>query len=620
MLGGFFGKILWVDLSENKVWEEKLDEEVCLDYLGGYGLGAKILFDRQKPGLGDFDPGNILGFVTGALVGTPAMSGCRLTVVGKSPLTKTWGDSSCGGFFAPALKSTGFDALFVVGKSNYPVYLWIDKGKAELISAGEIWGIDTVETEEALKKEHGNDINISSIGVAGERQNLIAAIMHDGGRAAGRSGLGALMGSKKLKALAVRGEEKVPMHDESSAKQIRRKYIEKYRQNPKVWEHWKKYGTIDHVASSAFSNDSPVKNWTGVGITDFPTAEKISDDAILEYEVKRYGCWGCPLACSGIYEIKEGPYKVSHSHKPEYETCGMLGNNLLNDNLESIIYINELCNRNGFDTISFGAAIAYAIECFENGLITTEDTKGLELKWGDHESIVKLAEQMVKGEGLGALLANGAMAAVKEIGKDSEDYAVHGGNQELPAHDPRYGPSWGTYYKADANPGKHTQIGLVPFEIGGGYPNLDLGAKVEKYDIKGKGLLAAKAHNYQHAFYSMGLCLQAILRTDVNAWVELTNAVCGTSFQIEDFEKIGARIAALRQSFNIREGVEVSNIPLSKRSWAEPLPGGPLEGVVLELDTMVNDYYCAQGWDEKGWPTPERLKELGLDNVGKEIY
>ncbi|KJS19690.1 MAG: hypothetical protein VR72_17680 [Clostridiaceae bacterium BRH_c20a] len=614
-MSGNIGKVLNVDLYYGLLKEEKPSQEEYNNYLGGYGLAAHRLFKEIPPKAEPLGPKNILAFTTGPLVGTPAITGCRFTVSAKSPLTGTWGDSNCGGFFGPALKQAGYDAIFVKGCADKPIYLYINEGKAELKDAGFLWGLDATETENMLKEKHGKDCQVATIGQAGENLSFISGVMHDGGRAAGRSGLGAVMGSKKLKAVVVRGKLSVPMTNEEEAKKLRQINLEQIKENPK-FQLFQKYGSIDHVASSCFSNDSPVKNWAAVGIDEFPNATKISDDAILVYETKKYACWHCPIACGGIYSVKDGKFAVEEAHKPEYETCGMFGNNLLIDDIEAIIKLNDMCNRFGFDTISAAGTIAYAIECYEKGYLTKEETNGLELRWGDAEVVVKLLEMMAKREGIGDLLADGSLKAMHKIGKETEEFAVQVQGQELPAHDPKFGPSWGTYYKVDATPGRHTQIGLVMYEIGAGVPGLTLPEPIERYRYKNKGTYAAKVQNILHAVYSTGVCLFAVQRVNVYAWPEFLNAVTGENYSIDEFEKIGARIATLRQAFNVREGLDVANFKMPGRAYGNPpLTGGPLKDITIDLDTMAKEYYGGQQWDKSGKPTTERLKKLGLDFV-----
>ena len=623
MHGGNTGQVLFVDLGSGKISPERLAPRVYREFLGGYGLGARVIFSRQPKGVDPLGPDNILGFVTGPLVGTPAITGCRFTVCGKSPLTGTWGDSNCGGYFGPALKMTGYDAVFFLGQSPQPVYLYLGPEGVALHAADDLWGQDTFATEDELRRRHGRGTQVAAIGPAGERKSLIAAIINDYGRAAGRSGLGAVMGSKNLKAVAARGTLAVPLADPEAASGLRRQYITAMGKNPRV-RHFNKYGTIDHVASSAFSNDSPVRNWAWAGV-DFPEATRISDDALLEYQYKKYGCWQCNIVCGGHFRVESGPYKTESAHKPEYETCAMFGNNLLNANPESLIKINDICNRYGVDTISAGATIAWAIECFEQGLLTTADSGGATLEWGDDRTIVALTEALARGEGfgrLGELLARGSAAAAAAVGRGSEQYAIHVGGQELPAHDPKYAPSWGTYYVGDATPGRHTQLGLVTYENGPGLPGLELPVQIERHAYAGKGEWAAKIQNIMHAAYCCGVCMFAVQRMEVQGWPQFLSAVAGEEFALDDFELIGKRVAALRGAFNLREGIAPKthfSMP-DRAAGRPPLSKGPLEGITIDLETLTAEYFAAQGWDSLGRPTESTLRDLGLDDVADEVY
>ncbi|MCK4794100.1 MAG: aldehyde ferredoxin oxidoreductase, partial [Desulfobacteraceae bacterium] len=339
MSKGYIGKLLSVDLTKGELQEEVLSEELCRDFMGGYGIGARILYERMKPKVDPLGPDNLLGFMTGPLTGTPTMCSGRYVIIAKSPLTGTWGDANSGGDFGPNLKFAGFDGVFFTGVSPSPVYLYIENGKPELRDATQLWGKDCLETEDMLTSTHGKGTNVACIGPAGENMSLLAAVINDKGRAAGRAGLGAVMGSKKLKALAVKGTMKVPMADEAKAKELRRKWIPQLQGDGL---NFRDYGTCGLTEASAMCGDSPVKNWAGSGPDDFPTANRISDDAVIAEQEKKYGCWQCPISCGG--HMKARPGRASVCHKPEYETLCMTGALCLNDDLESIIRFNDICN------------------------------------------------------------------------------------------------------------------------------------------------------------------------------------------------------------------------------------------------------------------------------------
>ena len=417
-------KLLFVNLSTGELKEETPDMSLYQDYIGGYGLGARILYDRQKGGMDALGPDNILGLVTGPLTGTPAVTGCRFTAVGKSPLTGSWGEANCGGDFGPNLKFAGYDGVFFTGISETPVYLVIDNGKPEIKDAAELWGKTTFETDDILHAEHGKKGKVLSIGEAGEKQSLIACIMTCGGDTAGRSGLGALMGSKKLKAVVVNGGIKVPIADIYKVNEIRKKHWAEIKASGVEGLHT--YGTCVHTDSSIHSGDTPIKNWGGIGIIEMPDVSGLDKDILNANVIRRTGCWRCPVACKG--RLKEGPgeYKYPEgSHRPEYETAAAFGGMCLNSNAESLAMATYICNNYGVDTISTGTTIAFAMECYENGLITKADTDGIELVWGDHRALIAMTEKLARREGFGAILADGVQVAAERIGKGAERFAVH---------------------------------------------------------------------------------------------------------------------------------------------------------------------------------------------------
>lgn len=593
---GYIGKILKVDLKKRKVKKQRLTESFYRKWFGGYGLGVRIIYSDIIPKTEALGTENILGFTTGILTGTLATHSGSFTVVGKSPLTGGWGDSRGGGFFGPELKRAGFDAAFFYGKSEKPVYLWINDGEAEIRDASDVWGRNVIETEEMLKEKHGDvRVQLASIGRSGEKLSLASAIITDKGRAAGRSGLAAVMGSKKLKAVAVRGTGKIPVEDNEKILAIRKRVLDELKENSMA-QNLRKYGMCSGTAESALNGDSPVKNWGGVGKEDFRTAEKLSGDNVIKYEVRKYSCFNCPIGCGGWVKVKSGPYAVE-GHKPEYETLAAFGTLCLNDNLESIIYLNHLCNNYGLDTIEVGATIAFAIECYENGLITKKDTGGIELTWENTETIVEMTEKIVEREGFGGILADGVKIASEKIGRGSERYAMHVGGQALPMHDPRlvtepYNERLGLIYTVDATPARHTQ-----------------GVGVE------------------HAAEALGVCKVSIWTAGIpseylDGLPDYVNAVTGWDVTKKDFIKVGNRIATLRQAFNIREGNKPSDFKLPDRVLGKPpLKSGPLAGVTLHVEPERKAYFRSMGWSYRtGKPSRKRLIKLGLKDIIKDLY
>lgn len=610
---GYTGKILWVDLAQKKFREEKLDENIYRDFLGGYGIGAKILLDHQKAYVDPLSPCNILGFMTGLFTGTQALGGSRYVVVGKSPLTGTWGDANSGGEFGPNLKFSGFDGVFFTGISQKPVYLFINNGRYELKNAAHLWGKDTFETEDILKAQLGHETEIACIGPSGENLSLIAAVMNNKGRAAARSGLGAVMGSKRLKAVAVKGNINIPIYDNLKVTELRKKYIPQLGGPVKVFRD---FGTPFMTEGANNSGDSPVKNWDGIGTIDFPGVEKIGGNAVIERQEKKYACWRCVIGCGGHMKEGNGEYKyAAGAHKPEYETLSMFGSNCLNNNLESIIKINDICNRNGLDTISAGATIAMAIDAYEHGIITKEDTDGVELTWGNHASMVTMVEKMAQREGFGAILADGTSMASARIGNGADKFAMHIGRQEFAAHDPKLNLSFATGYRMDATPGRHTQSGgLVP-----------RGLPIPQHDPKqlsGRAEAFKIGYNFAHVISCQGACFfVGVTLPDASVIIEFTNALTGWDVTMEELLKTGERIANIRHAFNLREGINPLHLKNPDRIVGiPPNKVGPHAGITLDEETLDREFCIAMDWNvETAIPTKKKLVELGLNKVIEEL-
>jgi len=611
------GKLLFADLSRSNLKDEALDEKLCRQFIGGYGIGARVLFSQQKAGVDPLGPDNMLGILTGPFTGTPALSGTKHTVVGKSPLTGGWGDANCGGYFGAFLKYAGYDALFFTGISAKPVYLLINNGQAELRDAAHIWGKDTYQTEEILKSELGKDTEVACIGPSGEKLSLISAVMNKG-RTAARSGLGAVMGSKKLKAVAVKGAMKVPLADEQRTRELRKKYQAELGGHI-VW--LKPFGTPFLVDIGVLSGDSPVKNWAGVGVIDFPDFKPIAKEAVVERTMKKFACYMCPIGCGGLMKAGTGEYKyAAGTRRPEYETTAMFGTNCLNNNLDSIIKAADICDRYGVDTISAGAAIALAIECYERGLITKADTDGIEMTWGNHRAIVAMTEKLAKREGYGDVLADGVKVAADRIGKGADQYAIHVGGQELPAHDPKHSFHYYTSYRMDPTPGRHfvgSELSDAPGHPAGLLPKFDFKS------FSGRGEARRIGSSFHHVVVCTGTCLFVYWAfPSVDPIGEFIRAVTGWDVTNEELLKTGERIANIRQAFNIREGLNQLKFKVSDRVLGKPpLKAGPVAGVTIDEDTMIKEYLTAVDWDLKtARPSKKKLLELGLADVAQELW
>jgi aldehyde:ferredoxin oxidoreductase len=602
MARGYMGKVLFVNLSTGKIKEEKPEESLYRDFIGGYGLGARILYSRQKGGVDPLGPDNTLGFLTGPLTGTPSTFAGRYGVVAKSPLTGGWGDSNGGGHFAPQIKLAGYDAVFFTGIAEKPVYLFLNDGKAELRDAGHLWGKDCYETEDTLKAELGEGVESTCIGPPGERQSLISCIITRRGAAAGRSGLGAVMGSKKLKAIAARGKQEIPVFDIEAANKLRKEHVAVMRSfsgGMETLEGFHKYGT-SHVADVfAHSGNTPVKNWGGVGVIDLPDVSGLSGDAAIANVETRTGCWHCPIGCEGRLKAGQGEYKYpAGTRRIEYETQAAFGTMCLNSNAEALNMINHLCNSYGLDTISGGTVMAFALECYENGIITKADTDGIELTWGNHQAIVAMTEKMVKGEGLGAILANGVRVAAEKIGKGAEKYAVHIGGQELGMHDPRLmnfpDATSAARYLMDPTPGRHTQMNFGP------------------------GSFAMQVVN------AAGWCMFSdLVGGNTVKWLTgFLKAVTGWDRSEDEILKCGERIVNMRHVFNLREGINPLKHKVHPRIIGRPpLEAGPLAGASADMEAQAYWGLGALDWSRVTTkPSQKKLLELGLDDVAEELW
>jgi aldehyde:ferredoxin oxidoreductase len=622
MPGCYAGKILFVDLTKGTIKEEKLPEKTYRDFIGGNGLGIRILYERMKPKADPLGPDNILGFVTGPLTATTTPGSGRYTVVAKSPTTGAWAEANSGGFFGPELKWAGYDAVFFTGISPKPVYLFISDGKAELKDASHLWGKDTNETDDILQKELGKpQARIACIGPAGESKSLMAGIVNERGRIAARSGVGAVMGSKRLKAVAVRSDKaktKIAAAKPEELKAAREKFLKDIKAS-QFHQGLTAAGTGGGTSFLVSIGDSPTKNWNTTGTDSMPTCSNLDSANMDKYKLNSYGCHACPIRCGALIQVKEGPFATKgEMHRPEYETLAALGNMCLNDNLESVIKANEVCNLYGMDTMAVGGVIAFAMECYEKGLITKKDTDGIDLKWGNGAAVVALAEKIGKREGFGVVLADGVAKATERIGKGSEQFAMHVGGHRLPYHDPRNGPALGTSIIADAQPACHMNsqgTGLLESGIPLGSDPVLQPPKLEMYgDFDKKGPIYATGEAYYQLLSSAGLCAIYTIFFAVPV-VELLAPVTGWDMNWAEGIKTGKRIMTLRQAFNAREGVTPDKFKLPKRVTV-PQKVGPATGAVIDYDTLKKSFFDTMGWDIKtGKPSKNTLADVGLDKL-----
>jgi aldehyde:ferredoxin oxidoreductase len=658
----YWGKILHVDLATGSIAPESLDDAFYQNYLGGIGIAARVLWDHLKPGIDPLGPENIIGFTTGLLTDTGSLFTGRFMVAGKSPASGGWGDANCGGYFAPALKRCGVDAVFFRGRSPKPVYLYLDHEKAEIRDGADLWGLDTVETEETLRERHGKRAQVACIGPAGEKLSLLAGISTDRGRIAARGGLGAVMGSKNLKAVVAAGRERVGVNDKAAVKEIsgafqkrleKGKFFERFlgdrlfgitgrvtrpgflylRQPAPLWRKMlKKFGTPSLTALSAEGGDSPIKNWGGVGYRDFPLerSQKIGAETVTRFEEKKYGCYSCPLRCGGIVSVRQGNLVIEEMHKPEYETLCAFGSLLLNDDILSIFRINDLVNRAGMDSISCGATIAFAVECYENGILDEQDTDGLDLRWGNGGAVIRLMEAIVRREGLGDILADGVKRAAEKIGRGSERFAIHCGGVEAPMHDPKFDPGFMVSYFCEPTPGRHTISSYQYLDLQALHKQFSRARKTaavttrkRRFDSRDKGEMLSVDSFYKMLVDCAGACF---FGTQVGADLPLCewmNAATGWNLSNDEYLVAAERIHLLRHCFNIREGLNpIRDFRPHPRIYGDPpLETGPARKVTIDIDTLAESYYRAMHWDvETGRPDRARLKELGLDDVSRTFY
>ena len=609
---GYTGKILKLDLSHSTIQIDDLKEEWAQSFIGGSGLAAKYLFEMTDEKTDPLGPENPLIFMTGPFTGTSVPLSGRHAVVSRSPLTGIFGESDVGGTWGAHLKKAGFDGIIVTGKSPKPIYIWINDGKVEIRDASHHWGKDTYEIDPILKKETHEKAVVSAIGQAGENQVLIANVMTDGkdGRAAGRCGMGAVMGSKNLKAIVVYGTKKVPVFNPEAVGRLQKEYSGQINKNA---EHFRKYGTAGGLSTFEAMGTLPIQNWKFVGRWE-EGAAKISGFTLTDTLLSgRYFCDACILGCGRKVKIDKGPYAGLEGSGPEYETLALLGSNCLIDDLEALCYANELCNRFGMDTISTGGVIGFAMEAYEKGLIVKEDTNGIELQWGSVEAMIEMIRMIAKKKGIGKLLGQGVKRASEEIGKNAIEFAMHIKGMELAAHDPR-GYNGGAVGFATSSRGACHLAGFThTFERLLKAPEIGIPEPLDRFQVEGKGLLVFKSQNLMGMMDSLKLCkfilFGGITITHIVDWYR---HVTGREMSIDDFIKTGERIFNLKRLYNVKLGISRKDDTLPFRSLTFKRTGKGLTPNLPPFGQILGEYYEHRGWSEDGIPTPEKLRELEL--------
>lgn len=607
----YAGKILNVDLTRGRLHEESLTESVCREFVGGNGLGIRVLYERMKAHDEPLGPDNLLGFVTGSLTGTSAPGSGRHMVVTKSPLTGTWAESNSGGAFGPELKKAGYDAVFFSGISPSPVYLLISEGKAELRDASGIWGKDAYETQDILLELHGDPgMKIACIGPAGESRSLLAGIVSERGRIAARNGVGAVMGAKGLKALAVRGgvQRIAPSNPEKF--ELAMKQFLGLLENNEYAKGLAAAGTGSNMSFLIAIGDAPLKNWRLSGLEAMPSLANLDGGNMDKYKVGSFGCYACPVTCGAIIRQGSGPFAIKDQmHRPEYQTLAALGGMLMNDNLEAVIKANDICNRYGIDTMGVGGAIAMAMECYEKGLLSRDDLDGIELTWGNAEAIVAMVEKIARREGLGAALADGAQKGAERIGKGAEEYAIAIRGKSLAFHDPRLSPALGAANIADANPAHHMDSQISGMLSEGAAIGSDPALQASSSNPFRAQAIGSEYHQLLNA---AGLCSLYTVATTPPPIAELMAGACDWEFGWEEALRAGRRILTLRQSFNAREGLTPDQFELPKRIASTTR---------VDHKALRTGYFAEMGWDAvSGIPSRKALADLGLTELTCDLF
>ncbi len=623
MLYSFMGKVLRVNLSDGKISEEEIPEDSARKFLGGIGIATKYLYDEVPKGADPLGPENKLILMSGPLTGTISPSAGRYDVVCKSPLTGIWGHANSGGSWAQRLKGSGFDGVILEGISPKPVYLVVQDGKAEIRDASHLWGKLVPETQDLITEELGKDFRVVCIGPAGEKLVRYACLMNEKHRAAGRGGVGTVMGSKRVKAIAVSGKQTPKIANPEEFRRVAKKQYDLLNESM-LKVGLESFGTNMLIDMVNAKGGLPTRNWqTGVFDIEDTISAQAMTDKVLESKVN---CFACPIACGRQTMIKKGPWAGAKGEGPEYESVVTLGPMTGVNDMEAITKANYLCNEYGLDTISAGNTIGFAMECYEKGLLTDEQTGGLQLKFGDANLMVELTEKIGKREGIGDLLAEGTRIMSQKLGKGSEKFAMQVKGLELPAYDPRAAKITGLGYVTAMRGGDH-MAGYVQGPAFLDTPFLVVDeSKIDDVFVEDpkQVKVLVDQENALTFFDLAGCCKFMGLLLKAEEWVDLVANATGWDFDVDDFRKTGERVYNLVRAYNIREGQTRAHDILPDRLHDEPLPEGPGKGMVLARDKLnmyLDTYYDLRGWDKTtGKPTREKLSELGLEDLIVDVW
>jgi aldehyde:ferredoxin oxidoreductase len=607
-MNGFMGKILAVDLTSGDIAAVPLNEAYARQFVGGASLACRYLYDRIGHGTNPLGPENPLMFMTGPLVGTAAPMCGRYVVCARSPQTGLWGEANSGGRFGPHLRFSGYDGILFTGRAPHPVYLSVWNGEAELHDAGKLWGRDSYETQEEIKNElNVGPLSVACIGSAGENLVKYAAVMNDWGRAAGRTGMGAVMGSKNLKAIAAGGDFQVPLADEARFQDVVQAVIEDVNEDVRA-QFLSAGGTASATDTTMWMGDVPNKYFT---VALWEPATNLGGGTMAEtILVGKRACYRCPVGCGRVTTIG-GKHATERIDGPEYETAIAFGSLLLSDDLPGAAYAGHLCNLHGLDTISAGVTIAFAYHLYDQGLITTADTGGLELRWGDIEPALALIEQIAGREGFGAVLAEGS----REIGRryGVEDQAVQVNGLEVPMHDPRAFVGMGLVYATAPRGACHNQADMFLVDLGAAVPELDieLGDRLESSEEK--ALMTSRTMDWRTLYNALIMCI--FCNPAAGFTRNLLSAATAWDLEMSDLLPLGERALNLKRLLNGKLGLTARNDRLPAL-LLQPLPDQEVETRVPDMDVLLPAFYRVRGWDpQTGMPTPDKLQELGLENL-----
>lgn len=610
--GGYVGKVAWINLSKREVSLKDVDPDFAVKYVGGRGWGARMVWEHVPPDADPLGPGNILVVAAGPLTGLLFPGAGKLSFSAVSPETGYYGDSNAGSFFGPELKHAGFDGLVITGASEGPVYLWVEDGRIEIRDAGAYWGMGGLEVQEAIRRDIGDSsVRVASIGPAGENLVSISCINCDW-RNAGRTGMGAVMGSKRLKAIAVRGSLDIPVADPEALHEAAKEAFE-YARDHEFARVLRKYGLAWYIEWSHENACLPVRNFR---FATYELHEEINADAMLERVfTTNTACPSCPMCCGKYSYVRSGPHAGTAIDGPEYETIAMLGADCCLPSIEDVVYANWLCDNLGMDTISTGNIIAFAIECYERGIIGPEDTGGLELRYGHPDCVFRLIEMMARREGIGDVLAGGVRLAASKFGRGSERFAIHVKGLEQSAYDVRAAPAMGLAYATADIGAHHNRAWAITYDI-------EVGREKYTHD---KAERVIYLQHVRPLFDCLGCCRLQWVETGLSLdyYAKAFEAATGIKTSVGELLRASERVFNLTRAINARRGLTRAEDRLPDRAFEEPVPNGVVRGSRLDrakFAELLRAYYELRGWDpDTGMPTRAKLEELGLADVADAL-